>query len=125
MAENGARGEVRIEVGDHEILLVPSFENLKRTEAILGRSLVQVSNELAAGMGLTVVETVAAIRELMKSPKMGKDRLAELVIKHGVSSFAHAIGKVCAAVILGSEVLDSDDEIELPEGKVEGEGSAG
>lgn len=93
---NTARGEFLFKLGDQELVMVPSFKNIARIEAALGRSLL-------TPQALTVREYVAIIDGLAKKPKPDMDDIGELLMRQGLKTAMPVVEALLGRLTGGDE----------------------
>jgi len=113
MAEaNQARGEFEATIGDVDLILVPSFRRISKAEGVLGRSLVQVTHELASGLGMPVLEMVGVIDALAKDPKPKREDLGAVIVKVGFVGVIPTIQEIIDRVVFGETGEDEEGKAE-------------
>lgn len=93
---NTARGEFVFKLGDQELVMVPSFKNIARIEAALGRSLL-------VPQALTVREYVAVIDGLAKKPKPDTDTMGEMLMRQGLKTAMPVVESLLARLTGGDD----------------------
>lgn len=109
MAEaNGVRGEYKVLLGDKEFVIVPSFRRIAKLETALGRSLIRFASDLSVGGGLTVLEVVTFFDVMARDPKLSRDEVGDLVLKHGVVAALPFIQGLIERVVNGGGGADGN-----------------
>jgi hypothetical protein len=95
---NAARGEFLFKLGDHELVMAPSFKNISRIEASLGRSLL-------VPQALTVREYVAVIDGLAKKTpgRPDADEMGELLMRQGLKTAMPVVEALLSRITGGDE----------------------
>lgn len=93
---NAARGEFVFKLGDHELVMVPSFRNIAKIEAALGRSLLAPSV-------FTLREYVVVIEGLARKSKLDADEIGDLLMTQGLKTAFPLIASLIERLANGND----------------------
>ncbi len=96
---NAIRGEARLDLGDREVLLRPSFSALVAAEDELGPLFALV--ERAAGGGLTLSEMAGLFWHTACGPDLDRDAFEEAVVAGGLVRASPALKMLLTQILAG------------------------
>lgn len=103
---NGVRGEMTCQLAGTELVLVPSFRRIAKVETALGRSLVEISNELARGRGMSFTELVTFIDIVAREPKPSREDIGDTLARHGLKAGLKVLSVFLERMLLGEDAAD-------------------
>lgn len=106
MAANAVRGERKVSIGGRDFVLVPSFGRLAKVEAAIGRTLVQLLQEIATTQRVSIVDTVNMVEILAREPKLSTDQIGPLVVREGIAKVLGQIAAVVGVALTGEDEPD-------------------
>ena len=114
---NKQRGELEHTFKNNKkIILDPTFERIAKVESNLGRSLMQLANEIGQ-QRLSFYDTAVLLSTLSKpNPKRPTvDEVGKLLTEHGLLSVAPLLQGLIEKVLTGGRIVD-DDDVDPPQG---------
>lgn len=104
---NAARGEFVFKLGDHELVMVPSYKNISKIEAALGRSLLTPTIP-------TLREYVLIIDGLAKKPKPDADDMGDLLMAQGLKTATPVVSSLIESLANGNNAGGDEGNGEQP-----------